>query len=174
MGLVERSKSAIELVFPSQAKRKKDRERQTSDPNQRELNEKGNLGHSLCHPLLLLLQNSRTSSVVRRGDKGLTQQEWKRAWKGQEEQEWGREGALARRKSPRRFVIVLHSVTMLELCLDACLPWISKCFGKVTMCEHVLKHQDLKTIFHKNNLQFDALVLRGTQFKYQWSAHALY
>lgn len=34
--------------------------------------------------------------------------------------------------------------------------------GKNMLCFYLLKHQELRTVFHKNDLQIDVLVLWGT------------
>lgn len=43
---------------------------------------------------------------------------------GKSRSEEGR-GLLTRTQSSRRFAILFHSVTMMEMCLDACILWIS-------------------------------------------------
>lgn len=73
MGLLERSKSAIELGFPLQEKekKKKDKKRQTSDLNQnKSWLRRATWGTALCHLLLSLLLKRRTPR------KAVSQRRW--------------------------------------------------------------------------------------------------
>lgn len=90
----------------------------------------------------------------------LDQQLQKRAWKGCDKQQRGREKAPGRTASLRRPVILLHSVTILEICLTAHLLWLSKCFEKVTKYWCVLKHEELRTLLHQTSSNFVLLLWR--------------
>lgn len=158
------SKKVLICFTLQESKKKKKRKRQTSDPNQskswmRRATWNSACVTSCCH---CYWTGEYPGNQFPDMTRGWFSRRGKEPEKGWEEQKWGRQRVLARTQSPRRFVILLRSVTMLAICLDACILWISKCFGKVTTCYHVLEHQELKTVFHKSNLQFDVLVLWGT------------
>lgn len=168
MGTLGRARSATEFVFLFQGS-KRTRKRQTSNMRlkwRQELNEVGYLGHSLYHLLFsLLLKIWMPREAASGGDKLWTISCRKEPEKGViSSRGEGREYVEGRgggKPSLRRPMILLHSVTTLEICLTAPLLWVLKCFEKVTKYWCALKHQELRTLLHQASPTF-VFLLWGT------------